>query len=78
MSHNGRKWQVMIMGFAKKIYFGGLPTEEEASHLYDKYAVLMHGLEVSIKIFHQFSNRLKQIIIIQNEKSARLFTQKLL
>jgi hypothetical protein len=47
VSHNGRKWQVMIMGFAKKIYFGGINTEEEASHIYDKYAVLMHGLEVS-------------------------------
>lgn len=50
VSHNGRKWQVMIMGFAKKIYFGGINTEEEASHIYDKYAVLMHGLEVSYLI----------------------------
>lgn len=47
VSHNGKKWQVMIMGFAKKIYFGGLTTEKEASHLYDKYAILMHGFEVS-------------------------------
>mmetsp|Transcript_30519 Transcript_30519/g.34950 ORF Transcript_30519/g.34950 Transcript_30519/m.34950 type:complete len:197 (+) Transcript_30519:94-684(+) len=45
VSNNGRKWQVMIMGFAKKIYFGGIDTEEEASHKYDKYAILMHGLE---------------------------------
>ena len=46
VSNNGRKWQVMIMGFAKKIYFGGIDTEEEASKKYDKYALLMHGLEV--------------------------------
>lgn len=46
VSHNGRKWQVMIMGFAKKIYFGGISNEDEASHKYDKYAILMHGLEV--------------------------------
>lgn len=45
VSNNGRKWQVMIMGFAKKIYFGGIPSEVAASHKYDKYAVLMHGLE---------------------------------
>lgn len=37
----------MIMGFAKKIYFGGIDTEEEASKKYDKYAILMHGLEVN-------------------------------
>jgi hypothetical protein len=47
VSHNGKKWQVMIMGFAKKIYFGGITTEDEASQKYDKYAILMHGLEVS-------------------------------
>lgn len=53
VSHNGRKWQVMIMGFAKKIYFGGISTEDEASHKYDKYAILMHGLEVrSIQKVH--------------------------
>lgn len=46
VSNNGKKWQVMIMGFAKKIYFGGINSEMEASHKYDKYAVLMHGLEV--------------------------------
>ena len=46
VSNNGRKWQVMIMGFAKKIYFGGISNEHEASIKYDKYAILMHGLEV--------------------------------
>lgn len=46
VSNNGRKWQVMIMGFAKKIYFGGINSEKEASHKYDKYAIMMHGLEV--------------------------------
>ena len=49
VSHNGRKWQVMIMGFAKKIYFGGISNEDEASHKYDKYALLMHGLEIRCK-----------------------------
>lgn len=45
VSNNGRKWQVMIMGFAKKIYFGGICSELEASKKYDKYAILMHGLD---------------------------------
>lgn len=66
VSHNGKKWQVMIMGFAKKIYFGGLATEKEASQLYDKYAILMHGLEVSFNISSIF-HRLKQILTIQRE-----------
>ncbi|CAI2377208.1 unnamed protein product [Moneuplotes crassus] len=55
VSHNGRKWQVMIMGFAKKIYFGGISSEDEASHKYDKYAILMHGLEA--KTNYNYSKR---------------------
>ena len=47
VSHNGKKWQVMIMGFAKKIYFGGIASEQLAAAKYDKYAILMHGLEVN-------------------------------
>jgi hypothetical protein len=62
VSHNGKKWQVMIMGFAKKIYFGGISTEDEASHKYDKYAILMHGLEV----------RIHQLMILSNSTLYRL------
>ena len=40
VSKNGKKWQVMIMGNMKKLYFGAIPSEKEAARLYDKLAVL--------------------------------------
>lgn len=76
VSHNGKKWQVMIMGFAKKIYFGGINTEEEASHKYDRYAILMHGLEVRYFKISSILYRLKQISTTQRENCAKFSTQK--
>lgn len=79
VSNNGRKWQVMIMGFAKKIYFGGIETEEEASHKYDKYAILMHGLEVR-NICWQILilNRLRLTTITQRDSCEKFFIPKLI
>lgn len=34
----------MIMGNFKKIYIGAVDTELEAALLYDKIAILVHGL----------------------------------
>lgn len=61
VSNNGRKWQVMIMGFAKKIYFGGIESELEASQKYDKYAILMHGLEAKTN-YNYSKSELLQIL----------------
>ena len=41
---------MMIMGYFKKIYVGALEEEKEAAILYDKIALLIHGLKVQIKI----------------------------
>ena len=48
VSVNGKKWQVMVMGFGKKRYYGGIKDEYEAAKLYDKYAILTQGVGVSI------------------------------
>ena len=37
---------MMIMGNFKKIYIGAIDTEIEAALLYDKIAILVHGLQV--------------------------------
>ena len=47
VSRNKRKWQVMIMGNYKKMYFGQLPSELDAARQYDKIAILSHGVLVS-------------------------------
>lgn len=57
VSKNKNKWQVtlfisygilqmMIMGYFKKIYVGALEDEKEAALLYDKIALLIHGIKV--------------------------------
>eukprot|EP00344_Euplotes_crassus_P003639 CAMPEP_0197004096 /NCGR_PEP_ID=MMETSP1380-20130617/18941_1 /TAXON_ID=5936 /ORGANISM="Euplotes crassus, Strain CT5" /LENGTH=179 /DNA_ID=CAMNT_0042422779 /DNA_START=272 /DNA_END=811 /DNA_ORIENTATION=- len=44
VSVNGKKWQVMVMGFGKKRYYGGIKDQNEAAQLYDKYAILTQGI----------------------------------
>lgn len=36
----------MIMGNFKKMYIGAIENEQEAAFLYDKIAILVHGLKV--------------------------------
>lgn len=45
VSKNKSKWQVMIMGNFKKMYFGAIKTEQEAASLYDKMAIISHGIQ---------------------------------
>lgn len=54
VSVNGKKWQVMVMGFGKKRYYGGIKDEYEAAKLYDKYAILTQGVGVRIYIMSYF------------------------
>lgn len=37
---------MMIMGNFKKMYIGAIENEQEAAFLYDKIAILVHGLKV--------------------------------
>jgi len=39
---------MMIMGNFKKMYIGAIENEQEAAQLYDKIAILVHGLKVII------------------------------
>ena len=38
--------QMMIMGNFKKMYVGAIDKEQDAAILYDKVAILTHGLKV--------------------------------
>lgn len=42
---------MMIMGNFKKMYIGAIENEQEAAFLYDKIAILVHGLKVSSIVF---------------------------
>jgi hypothetical protein len=50
VSKNKNKWQMMIMGNFKKMYIGAIENEQEAAFLYDKIAILVHGLKVITNI----------------------------
>jgi hypothetical protein len=39
---------MMIMGNFKKMYVGAIESEKDAAILYDKIAILTHGLKVII------------------------------
>eukprot|EP00347_Sterkiella_histriomuscorum_P007175 403349972 len=57
VSKNGKKWQVMIVkGIAKK-YLGAISNELRAAKLYDKYAMIIQGLQAKTN----FSYTKKQI-----------------
>ena len=47
VSKNGSKWQVMIVRGNLKKYIGAIENEEVAGVLYDKYAIIIQGLQVS-------------------------------
>lgn len=50
VSKNKSKWQMMIMGNFKKVYIGAIETEQEAAYLYDKIAIIIHGLKVTLSL----------------------------
>lgn len=46
VSKNGRRFQVFIMINKKKRYFGVLENEIHSAIIYDKLAIIFHGLKV--------------------------------
>uniref|UniRef100_A0A7S3KST7 AP2/ERF domain-containing protein n=1 Tax=Euplotes crassus TaxID=5936 RepID=A0A7S3KST7_EUPCR len=64
VSKNKAKWQVMIMGNFKKMYFGAIKSEKEAAIFYDKLAIVSHG----IKAKTNFSYTRSDIINILNDE----------
>ena len=47
VSKNGCKWQVMIVRGNLKKYIGAIHNEDTAGLLYDKYAIIIQGQQVS-------------------------------
>lgn len=48
VSRNGEKYQIMVVKGALKKYIGAIDNEDVAGLLYDKYAIMIQGLQVSI------------------------------
>jgi len=44
VSKNGKKWQVQLLGNLRKHYIGSIQNEERAARIYDRHAILTHGL----------------------------------
>jgi hypothetical protein len=65
VSKNKSKWQVMIMGNFKKMYFGAIENEAEAALFYDKLAIVSHG----IKARTNFNYTRRDIISILNDEA---------
>lgn len=63
VSKNKAKWQVMIMGNFKKMYFGAIEDEREAALFYDKLAIVSHG----IKARTNFNYTRRDILSILND-----------
>ena len=55
VSKNGQKFQIFIMINKKKRYFGVMNTEEHAAKVYDKLAIIFHGLKVCLFLITYFS-----------------------
>lgn len=66
VSVNGKSWQVFIVINKIKCYAGCVNTEKQAASLYDKLAIIFHGLKVGFQIsnFH----RLRQTSPTQSMK----------
>lgn len=52
---------MMIMGYFKKIYVGALEDEKEAALLYDKIALLIHGIKAKTN-FNYNKREIKTIL----------------
>ena len=55
VTKNNLKWQVKVKKAKLTKYIGSIATEEEAARLYDKYAIIFHGLSVSFYFIHKES-----------------------
>ena len=54
VSRNGEKYQIMVVKGALKKYIGAIDNEDVAGLLYDKYAIMIQGLQVSILLSKQY------------------------
>lgn len=61
---------MMIMGNFKKLYVGAIESEVEAALLYDRVAILSHGLKVNNSILRPLTLlcRLKPTMTTQRQR----------
>ena len=52
----------MIMGNFKKVYVGAIESEREAAYLYDKIAIIIHGLKVTQTLTDSFIGQNKFLL----------------
>lgn len=67
----------MIMGNFKKMYVGAIDKQEDAALLYDKVAILTHGLKVIPIAFSSRTCRLKLILTTQSLTLNASFAKKI-
>ena len=58
VSKNGEKFQIVVVSGSFKKYIGAIENEHAAGFLYDKYAIIIQGLRVSISLSHLWANLL--------------------
>lgn len=54
-------YQVLIMNNKKKKYVGSFADEKDAAVLYDKVAILTHGLKVSISYYPTYQSLMSKL-----------------
>ena len=80
VSKNGTKWQVMVVRGTIKKYVGAIDEELQAARLYDRYALIIQGFEVSnyrsvvnstkIKRPTNNLNNCKQTVIVHTDRES--------
>lgn len=80
VSKNGTKWQVMVVRGTIKKYVGAIDDELQAARLYDRYALIIQGFEVSnyrsvfnstvIKRPSYNLNNCKQTVIVHTDRES--------
>ncbi|CDW76020.1 ap2-like ethylene-responsive transcription factor ant-like [Stylonychia lemnae] len=68
VSKNGKKWQVQLLGNLKKHYIGSISTEIKAARIYDKHAILTHGLRAKTN-FQYTKSQIDRILEQELENS---------
>jgi hypothetical protein len=68
VSKNGKKWQVQLLGNLKKHYIGSIISEERAARIYDRHAILTHGLRAKTN----YSYSKKHILAILDKEAEIL------
>ena len=66
VSVNGKSWQVFIVINKNKNYAGCETSQEKAALLYDKLAIIFHGIKVAIHKLIIY--RLRQILLTRRMK----------